>query len=251
MELGNISTRLKVGSGNDVLIGGFIITGTQPKKVILRGLGTSLGSSVSGVLADPFLELHGQGGNAIASNDDWRTSNEQAIIDSGFAPPNAKESAILITLQPGLYTAILSGVNGSSGIGLVEVYDLDPFVDAKLGNLSTRGLVETGANVMIGGLIVQGDSDANLVIRAIGPSLPITGALQDPVLELYDANANLIRSNDNWKVNDGVLPSGNLAPTDDAESAIVATLSNGAYTAIVRGANDTSGIALVEVYQLP
>ncbi|MGI8891725.1 MAG: Kelch repeat-containing protein [Chthoniobacterales bacterium] len=249
--LGNISTRLNVGTGSNVLIGGLIITGSEAKKVIIRGLGTSLGGTFTNNLANPFLELHNLEGTTIATNDDWQVGGgKQAVIDSGLEPPNAKESALVRTLQPGLYTAILRGVNSTTGIGLIEVYDLDPLANSQLGNLSTRGFVSTGSDVLIGGLIIQGDLDTSVLIRAIGPSLPITGALQDPTLELYDEDGNLLRTNDNWITNQKAILATNLAPTDDAESAIVTSLGPGLYTAIVRGVNDTTGLALVETYHL-
>ena len=177
-----------------MLIGGFIVTGTQPKEVVIRAIGPSLsGFGVSGVLANPTLELHDSTGAVISTNDDWGDSaNKQAIIDSGLAPASNLESAILMTLNPGAYTAIVSGVNATSGVALVEVYDLDLTVDSKLANISARGLVQTGDNVMIGGLIVLGTQPANTIIRAIGPSLPLAGTLADPTLELHDGNGATI-----------------------------------------------------------
>jgi hypothetical protein len=246
--LGNISTRVIVETGDKVLIGGFIVTGTQPKKVIMRAIGPSL--SLIGVLANPFLELDDASG-VIASNDNWRTDQEQEIIATGVAPTNDLESAIVMTLNPGSYTAIVKGATGGSGIALVEVYDLDRSVDSKLANISTRGLVETGDNVLIGGFIVLGGNAANVILRALGPSLRVAGSLADPVLELHDGNGTIIISNDDWRSDQEseILATG-IPPTDDAESAIVATLPPGLYTAIVRGKNDATGVALVEVYQL-
>jgi len=249
VQLGNISTRLSVGTADNVLIGGFIVTGAEAKQVIIRAIGPSL--PLGGTLADPILELHDDTGT-IASNDNWQdVPNKQAIIDSGFAPQNDNESAILMTLQPGAYTAIVSGVRSSTGVALIEVYDLDRTVDSKLANISTRGFVQTGDNVMIGGLIVLGDGPTKTIVRAIGPSLPLAGTLQDPTLELHDGDGATIASNDNWKSDqeDEINGTG-LAPKDDAESAIVLTVNPGAYTAIVRGVNDATGIALVEAYQL-
>lgn len=249
MQLGNISTRLSVGTADNVLIGGFIVTGAEAKQVIIRAIGPSL--PLGGTLADPTLELHDDTGT-IASNDNWQDApNKQAIIDSGFAPQNSSESAILMALQPGAYTAIVSGVSSTTGVVLIEVYDLDRTVDSRLANISTRGFVQTGDNVMIGGLIVLGDSPARTIVRAIGPSLPLSGALQDPNLELHDGDGMTIASNDNWKSDqeDQINDTG-LAPKSESESAIVLTVNPGAYTAIVRGTNDTTGIALVEAYQL-
>ena len=248
--LGNISTRLFAGTVDNVLIGGFVVTGTQPKKVILRAIGPSL--PVPGAMADPTLELHDSTQAVIATNDNWQDSpDKQAIIDSTIPPTNDNESAIVMTLDPGAYTAIVQGANGGSGVALVEVYDLDQAADSKLGNLSTRGLVQTYDDVMIGGVIVLGTEPTNSIIRAIGPSLPLTGTLADPTLELHDSNGAIIATNDNWKdTQEAEIEASGLAPTDDLESAIAAPLTPGAYTAIVRGNNNTTGLALVEVYQL-
>ena len=253
MQLGNISTRLDVETDENVAIGGFIVTGAQSKQVVVRALGPSL--PLDGVLADPVLELHDASGGTIASNDNWQESaNQQAIIDAGFAPSNEKESAILMTLEPGLYTAIVRGVDATAGVALVEAYDLDRSVDSKLANISTRGFVQTGDNVMIGGLIILGEADTDVLVRAIGPTLAnagVDGALEDPILELYDANGSLIVSNDDWKTTQQTeIEATGLAPTDDRESAILRTLAPDSYTAIVRGKNDTSGVALVEVYNI-
>jgi glucose/arabinose dehydrogenase len=255
VQLGNISTRLSVGTGDNVAIGGFIVTGTESKQVIVRALGPSL--PLSGVLADPVLDLHDSSGATIATNDNWQESaNKQAIIDAGFAPSNANESAILMTLEPGLYTAIVGGVGGTTGVALAEVYDLDRTVDSKLANISTRGFVQTGDNVMIGGLIILGDTDTDVLVlvRAIGPALAdagVDGALEDPILELHDKDGSLITSNDDWKeTQQSQIEATGLAPTDDRESAILATLSPDSYTAIVRGKDDTTGVALVEVYNI-
>ena len=253
MQVGNISTRLSVGTGDNVLIGGFIVTGTEPKQVIARAIGPSL--PVPGVLADPILELHDSTGATIATNDNWMGSADKAaIVDSGFAPTEESESAILMTLDPGFYTTIVRGVDETTGVALVEVYDLDLSVDSKLANISTRGFVQTGDNVLIGGLIILGNADTSVLIRAIGPSLAdagVDGVLADPVLELHGANGDLITSNDDWKDTDqAAIEATGLAPTDDNEAAILATLSPGNYTAIVRGQGDTTGVALVEVYDV-
>jgi hypothetical protein len=251
--LGNISTRLSVGTDDNVLIGAFIVTGIQRKKVIMRAIGPSLGPlGVPGALADPVLELRDSNGDSITTNDNWQDSpDKQAIIDSGIPPTNDSESAILMTLDPGAFTAILSGANNTTGVALVEVYDLDQTVDSKLANISTRGLVQTDDNVMIGGIIVLGTEPTSSVIRAVGPSLPVPGPLADPTLELHDGNGMLLASNDNWKdAQEAEIRADLLAPTNDFESAIAATLAPGAYTAIVRGNNGTTGVALVEAYQL-
>ena len=258
----NISTRLAVGTSDNVLIGGIIIQGNAPKKVIIRAIGPNLTQyGVPGALQDPTLELHDHTGAMIDFNDNWMDSaNEQAIIDSGLAPSNNLESAILATLDPGNYTAIIRGNNGTTGAALVEVYDLgtaslDVSSNAQLANISTRGLVQTGDNVMIGGFIVRGDMPATVIVRAIGPSLTaygVPGALQDPTLELHDGTGAVIGTNDNWQDDPGAaqIQADHLAPTDNRESATIVTLAPGNYTAIVRGQNDTTGVALVEAFVL-
>jgi hypothetical protein len=256
-QLGNISTRLRVETGDNVLIGGFIVTGTQPKRIILRAIGPSLtGAGVPGALANPTLELH-DSSQVLASNDNWMDApNRQEIIDSTLAPTNDLESAILMTLPANnaAYTAIVSGVNNSAGVGLVEAYDLDQTANSKLANISTRGLVQTDANVMIGGFIVVGNTPKRVIVRAIGPSLPVADKLADPILELHDGNGTLLQSNDNWMdaPNRQEIIDSTLAPTNDLESAILMTLpaNNSAYTAIVRGANNATGVGLVEAYAL-
>lgn len=255
-NLANLSTRLKVETGDNVLIGGFIVTGTQPKKVIVRAIGPSL--PIAGKLENPTLELY-SGSTLLASNDDWMNStpaDKQAIIDSGIPPANELESAIVRTLPANgaAYTAIVRGVNNTTGIGVVEAYDLDRTIDSKLANISTRGLVQTGNNVLIAGTIVTGAGPQQVIIRAIGPSLPIAGKLADPTLELRDANGGLLQANDNWKESpykQTIIDTG-VPPTHDSESAIIAGLlgNNSSYTAIVRGANDGTGIGVVELYAL-
>ena len=249
-RLANISTRAVVGTNANVLIGGFIITGTQTKKVIVRGIGPSL--PLPGSMLDPALELHDSSGALIASNDNWgQSANSAEIADSGVAPTNPSESAILTSLAPGSYTAILSGVNQTIGTAVVEVYDLDGAADSKLANISTRAFVQSGDNVLIGGLIVVGQSAADVIVRAIGPSLTVPGAMADPTLELRDANGILLASNDNWRsTQQAAIIATGLPPTRDAESAIVTSFAPGSYTAIVRGANGANGVAVVEVYQL-
>jgi Matrixin len=257
-HLVNISTRMNVGTGPNVLIGGFIISGTQSKTLILRAIGPSLlASGVTGVLADPVLEVHDSGGNVIASNDDWHDSAQASQIQqSGLAPSNSLEAAVLITLAPGNYTAVVSGHGNSVGNGLVEAYEIDSNT-TRLVNISTRGRVGTASEPMIGGLIAQGGTSKKVIIRALGPSLgtgvnAITGALADPVLELRDASGNLLAVNDDWGNSSQVddILSSTIPPVNPLESAIVATLSAGNYTAIVRGADGGSGVALVEVFDL-
>jgi uncharacterized delta-60 repeat protein len=253
----NLSTRLAVGTGDDVLIAGFIITGDAPKKVILRAIGPSLnveGAPLSGAMLDPVLELH-DSTTLLQTNDNWRTSQKQAIEQSGVAPTNSLESAIVATLEPGNYTAIVKGKGGSTGIGLVEVYDLDPGGGAQLANVSTRGKVQTADDAMIGGVIVGGERPANVLVRAIGPELTergVAGALADPTLELHDSEGDLLVSNDDWKSDQGKkISDSGIPPSDPRESAIVRMLNPGAYTAVVRGKDQTTGVALVEMYMLP
>jgi hypothetical protein len=253
----NLSTRAFVRTGDNVMIGGFIITGTGQKKVIVRGIGPSLvGYGITDPLQNPTLELHDSSGAIIASNDNWMSApNVQEIIDSGLAPGNNLESAILMNLNPGAYTAIVRGVNAGTGIGLAEVYDLDLTAGSKLGNISTRAFVQTGDNVMIGGFIVSGLDSGRVIVRAIGPSLvrySITDPLQNPTLELHDSSGAIVAFNDNWMSAPNVqeiIDSG-YAPSNNLESAILMRLAPGAYTAIVRGVNTTTGVALVEVYGL-
>ena len=218
--------------------------------MLVRAIGPSL--PLAGSLADPTLELCNGAGTLIASNDNWMDSpNKQEIIDTAIAPSNDLESAILATLDPGLYTAIVRGVSDTTGIGLVEAYDIGSTADSELANISTRGLVQTGDNVMIGGFILIGSSAEDVLVRAIGPSLPLVGKLADPTLELFDGNGVLLASNDDWRdTQEAEIMATMMAPSNEAESAIVATLAPSLYTAIVRGANDTTGVALVEVYNL-
>jgi hypothetical protein len=271
-QLVNISTRAAIGTGDNVAIAGFIIHIDPPaltgsKRVLLRGLGPSLkvnGVPIPGRLADPFLELHDINGTLIESNDNWMNSPERAaIIASGLAPTDPHESAILRTLIAGTnYTAVLRGVNNTTGIGLVEVYDLEPTNDTHLANISGRAFVSTGDDVLIGGVIVRGDATEQVLFRALGPSLTpkgVTDALQDPTLDLYDVDGNRVAHNDNWMEEPDGTPNPartaeiratGLAPTDPRESAILETPAPGNYTAIVRGKNNTTGVALVEAYRL-
>jgi uncharacterized repeat protein (TIGR03803 family) len=251
----NISTRVDVQVGDSVLIGGFIITGTQPKKVIVRAIGPALGAfGVSGALADPVLELHEPDGTVI-TNDNWKDTQEAAITATKLAPSNDLESAIVATLDPGAYTAILTGKDNTTGVALIEAYDLDQTVDSQLANISTRGFVQTGDNVMIGGFIVGGNT-ATVALRAIGPSLSTAGIanpLADPFLELHDSNGDIVDSNDNWmdSPDKQTFIDGSLAPTNNKESVILGTLMPGGYTAIVSGVGSGTGIGLVEAYNLP
>lgn len=254
----NLSTRARIEMGDNVLIGGFILTGSAPKNIVLRAMGPSLslnGQPVAGRLANPALELHDGAGTLLASNDDWMTSaQKQQIIDLGLAPPNALESGLLTSLQPGSYTAIVRGVGGAAGIGVVELYDVDANKPVNAANISSRARVQSGDNVLIGGFIVGGNQTQRMLLRAIGPSLAanhVSGALADPMLELHNASGAVIASNDDWRAaQETEIEATGIAPVDDKESAIVATLAPGNYTAIVRGAANSTGIGLVEVYRL-
>jgi uncharacterized protein YaiE (UPF0345 family) len=253
--LANLATRVQVGTANDVAIAGFIVTGNASKQVVVRGLGPSLASlGVQGGLSDPVLELYDSSGRLLANNNDWQESQAQALRDANLAPSNNLESAILATLAPGAYTVVLRGNAGATGIGLIEIYDLQISASSKLGNLSTRGLVGASQSVMIGGTIVTGPDSARVAFRALGPSLVAAGianALSDPQLDLFDGNGGKIASNNNWKDSQqAVIASAGLAPANDSESAIIFDLAPGNYTAVVSGVNGAAGVALVEAYHL-
>ena len=260
----NISTRLQVGTDDNVLIGGFILQGTEPKTVLIRAIGPSLEPlGVVGALADPTLELHDGTGALIGQNDNWQTTRIGGVITddqylaihaTAIQPTSDAESAIIATLDPGLYTAIIAGADDSTGVGLAEVYDLGPApAPAKLANISTRGFVQTGDDVMIGGFII-GNQTSEVLVRGIGPSLTaqgVNGALADPMLELFDINGALLASNDNWRSDqEAEIEATTIPPNDDLEAAILRSLAPGAYTAILRGVADTTGVGLVETYNL-
>jgi N-acetylneuraminic acid mutarotase len=247
----NISTRLKVETGDNALIGGFIVTGTGTKRIVVRAIGPSV--PLAGTLANPTLELYNGAGQLIAANDNWQDApNKQEIIDSSIPPSHPSESAILTTVAPGNHTAVVRGAGGATGIGLVEVYDLEAGSTSRLANISTRGFVETDPDVLIGGLIVDGQIPRKTVVRAIGPSLGMQEALSDPILELLNANGGVIASNDNWGDSPEVaeIIASSLAPSNNLESAVVRTLPPASYTAIVRGKNAGAGLAVVEAYAL-
>ena len=248
--LANLSTRMRVGTGPDVLIGGFIIGGTNTKKIILRAIGPSL--QLPGALSDPMLELHDSTGKLLVFNDNWQSaSNRQEISNSGAAPTHPLEPAILATLAPGAYTAVVRGVNNATGIAVIEAYDLDLRLDSQFANISARGSVETGNDVMIGGFITLGTDSKRMMIRAAGPSLPLAGKLMNPTLELRDVQGTLVRSNDNWRdTQQAEIIATGIPPSSDTESAVVMTLRPGAYTAVVRGVNGATGLALIEIYSL-
>lgn len=251
--LANISSRTQVGAGDDVLIGGFIIDGVVAKKVALRGIGPSLSAfGVDGAMSDPVLQVLDATGSVVSSNDNWNVPGEE-LSANGLAPSDAREAGLVAALEPGAYTAIVSGKDGTTGVALFDLYDLDA-ATGRVANISSRSRVETGDNVMIGGFILASADDTRVIVRAIGPSLVQLGvadALLDPTLELYDSNGTLISSNDNWRDSqEAEIVGSSLAPTDDREAAIVATLAPGAYSGVIRGAQDTTGVALIEVFAL-
>ena len=250
----NISTRMRIQTGDNVLIAGFIVTGPSgsTKQVLIRGMGPSLAQfGVPGTIPDPLLELH-KPDNTVVTNDDWQ-QGDPSLIPNGFAPGDPRESVIVATLTPGSYSAIVKGSHGETGVGIVEVYDLDPAPTAKLVNISTRGFIDTGDNVMIGGFIIGGNEPARVLIRGIGPSLSdfgVQGALADPTLELHDANGSTI-SNDDWReTQESEIIATTIPPNNDREPAILVSLVPGSYTAIVRGKDNTTGIGLMEAYIL-
>ncbi len=254
----NLSTRMNVQTGSNVAIGGFIITGSAPKHLLLRAIGPSLTQQgITNALADPVMELHGPGGFATITNDNWGDDpvQQSAIIATGIPPSNSLEAAIDVTVLPGAYTAIVSGKNNTTGVGLIEVYDLSQAVPAKLANISTRAFVGTGSDIVIAGFILGGNSGNDRIIaRGIGPSLTALGvanALANPTLELRDSNGAVVTANNDWQDNPaaaGELTAAGLAPTNDLESGIATALPPGLYTALLAGLNDGTGVGLVEVY---
>ncbi len=239
------------------MIGGFILTGSMPKKVIVRAIGPSLSSTLPGAIPDPVLELRGPDGSLIRQDDNWRDDVAQAfeIETNKLAPAHNLEAALVETLSPGNYTATVTGKNGASGVGLLEVYDLSGGAAAKLANISTRGLVASAENVLIGGFILGGgNAKARVLVRAIGPSLVdagVTNALSNPTLELRDGNGVLLFANNNWKdQQQSAIEQTGIPPNDSLESALLADLGPGAYTAIVAGKDGAAGVALIEVYSL-
>jgi hypothetical protein len=253
----NLSTRMRVQVGDKVGIGGFIITGSTPKHVIVRGIGPSLShNGITDPLADPILELHGPSGFTTIINDNWKDTQAVAIQATGLAPTNDLESAIDATLAPGAYTAVVRGKNNTSGVALVEVYDLNPS-SGKLGNISTRAFVDTGDNIVIAGMVIgNGVALDQVVVRGIGPSLapaffPASAILANPTLELRDENGTLLLANNDWQDNAGqaaAIMAAGLAPTNNLESAIAASLPPGFYTVLLAGLNGGTGIGVVEIY---
>ena len=252
----NISGRARVETGQGVVISGFIVTGTTPKRVGVRGLGPSLANfGVLGPLADPIIHLNRGDGSLVMVNDNWKNTQQAEITAAGLAPSDDREAALIATLPAGNYTAIVSGKNGGTGVTLAEVYDLDQAADSRLANISTRATVGTGSDVLIGGFITGSKIGATRVaIRALGPSLQqfgIANPLPDPRLELRDANGALLASNDNWQSDAGqaaLITGYGLAPPNSVDSAIAISLAPGRYTAIVTGKNNQTGIGLIEIY---
>lgn len=257
----NISTRAFIGTGDSVLIGGFIVQGSQPATVVLRAIGGSLrAAGIQEVLEDPTITIYDANHNVVATSDDWMGDSDASTIASyRLDPPNSIESAVYATLNPGSYTAIVQSYSDATqpagtGIGIVEVYDLHT-TTARLGNISTRGEVQTGDNILIGGFILGAGSAKTVAVRALGPTLGgqgVSNFLSDPTLELRDGSGNLVAANDNWpdSANAAALQSEKLAPSSNVESALQVTLNAGNYTALVRGAGGSSGVALVEVFDL-
>jgi hypothetical protein len=255
----NLSTRMRVQTGDNVGIGGFIIAGNAPKQVLIRAIGPSLTRfGITDPLLDPLLELHGPGSFATILNNNWRDTQEQEIQATGIPPTNDFESAILVTLNPGAYTAIVKGnPPNPSGVALVEVYDLNQGADSKLANLSTRAFVSTGDNIVIAGFLLSDDVTTDrIIVRGIGPSLapaifPTSAVLANPTLELRDGNGSLLASNNDWQDNAfqaAEIIAAGLAPTNPLESAIAATLPPGLYTALLAGMNNGTGLGVVEIY---
>ena len=254
----NIAGRARVQPGERALIGGFIVGGAHPIRVIIRAIGPSLkseGSALDGRLLNPVLELRGGSGELIMENDDWRASPQaDQIRGTGLAPREDKEAAIVATLEPGAYTAVLRGAGETQGIGVIEIYDLQSSVEAKLSNLASRAFVATGDNVLIGGFIVHGAPPQRVLVRAIGSSLEgaVAEELQDPTLEVVNGEGTKMGENDDWRDarNPTEVEGTGAAPTHEKESALVLTLGAGAYTATVRGKNNGTGTGVVEIYRL-
>lgn len=250
-KLLNVSTRTDVGTGDNVTVGGFIITGSTAKRVSLLAVGPSLTSAgVTGVLSNPTLTLYDSTGFEMEFNDNF---SPLPGIPNSLAPTNPSESYLTAVLPPGEYTAVMNGVNNATGIGLVELYDQQP-QDSLVANISTRGYIANATDYLIGGFIVGGSTPTQVIALALGPSLGsagISNPLPNPALTLYDSNGTQLYYNDNWQTTQAQqIQATNLAPTSPLESAIVQTLNPGAYTAVVKDAGGKSGVALVEVYNL-
>jgi hypothetical protein len=254
----NISTRLNVGTGDNLMIGGFIITGNVSKKVVVRGTGPSLASfGISNFLADPVLELRSSSGTLLATNDNWKDDQRSEIEGTVFQPTDDRESVIIATLAPGAYTALLTGKNQAAGVGLVEIYDGDAAAASQLANISTRGFVQAGNNVMIAGFILGANTNSgNFAIRGRGPSLSNSGlnnVLADPTLELHNSNGTTLISNDDWlddPVSAARLTANGLTLPDPKESGIFTSLAPGQFTAILAGKDGGTGIGIIEIYNV-
>lgn len=240
------------------MIGGFIITGNTPKKVVLRGMGPVLsGSGITSFLADPNLELRSSSGALLMSNDNWKDTQRAEIEATGLQPSDDREAAIMTTLTPGAYTALLTGKNGTTGVGVVELYDANSGSDSQLANISTRGFVQSGNNVLISGFILgAGTGNAQVAIRGTGPSLSqfgLNGVLADPTIELHDSNGATLIANDDWEsdpVSAAALSAHNLAPSDPKEAGIFTSLPPDVFTVILAGKNGGVGIGVVEVFSV-
>ncbi len=252
--LDNISSRVFVTTGDNVMIGGFIVQGDTPKTLVLRAIGPSLANAgVNGALSDPVLDVRDATGALLVSNDSWNGAQAASLAALGLAPTDSREPAVVLTLPAGAYSAVVHGNGSGRGVALFELYNLE-HTQGSVVNISTRGRVETGDKIMIGGFIIGGGTATKVIVRAIGPSLLGAGvrdALLDPTLDVYDGDGTLVASNDNWRSTEAsAIIATSLAPTNESEAAIVETLAPGAYSAIVRGKNDTTGVALFEVYAL-
>jgi hypothetical protein len=254
----NISTRGDVLGGDNNLIAGLIITGTESKRVVLRAIGPSLGAiGLAGSLGDPVLRLFNSSNVEIASNDNWQSDpGATEIQNAGLAPNSPNESVTVQSLAPGSYTVNVSGKNGSTGTAVVEAYDISSSAISTLANISTRGPVGVNDHVLIGGFIIGGTGSANVVVRALGPSLTafgISGALSDPTVTVYDKNGNALGTNDNWQedANASTVQSLSLAPSNPKEAATYLQLAPGSYTGIVRGVAGATGTGIVEIYNIP
>ena len=240
------------------MIGGFIIDGSAPKKVVVRGMGPSLASvGIANFLADPAVELRSSSGALLQKNDNWRDDQESQIQGTVFQPSDDRESVMIATLAPGAYTVLLTGKDQSTGVGLVEVYDDDTAAASQLANIATRGFVQTGNNVMIAGFMLGvNNGNRSIAVRGRGPSLAqfgLTHVLADPTLEVHNGNGSIMVSNDDWEsdpVSAAQLTANGLALTDPKESGIFVTLPAGAYTAILAGAGGGTGIGVVEIYSI-
>jgi uncharacterized protein GlcG (DUF336 family) len=255
-ELTNISVRLKVGIGEKVMIGGFIISGSEPKRVVVRALGASLlGAGISDALVDPVLELNDDAGNNLARNDSWRDTQQDELLAIGLAPASDSEAAVVQTLPPGAYTASVTGQDGASGVGLLEIYDVAQTSGSRLLNISSRGFVGAEDDVMIAGFIVGGGgAQTRLLVRGVGPSLVESGVsdpLADPVLEVRDVNGTLLATNDNWlDTEQAEIKATTLAPQNEFEAAAALWAAPGVYTATLQGNGGGTGVGVLEVYKL-